>query len=235
MLHMDFSSGLILFLAFSAGLLHALDADHVMAVTAIASKKSGMKAIIRLCLRWSLGHGLVLFVAGSLILFLGLSIPEQMSAYAEKVVALILIGMGGWVLKDLYRSRAQIHFHRHQNLAGHAHWHTAGEDHKEKQTHIKETELKRKEDHSPVLVGVVHGMAGLAPLLAILPLANKPMWLGSVYLFIFCAGVFLAMLIFGGVLEKLVMYLQRYGATSIHFIRGLVGLASISLGVMWLS
>jgi len=236
---MDFSSGLILLLAFAAGLLHALDADHVMAVTAIASKKSGMKAIIRLCLRWSLGHGLVLFVVGSSILFLGLSLPEEMSAYAEKFVALILIGMGSWVLKDLYQSRTHIHFHRHQGFTGHAHLHTNGEHHKEKKrqphTYLKSTKTKDSADHSPVLVGIVHGMAGLAPLLAVLPLANKPIWMGSVYLFIFCSGVFLSMLIFGGVLEKFVMYLQRYGSTSISFIRGFIGFTSISLGVIWLS
>ena len=64
---MDFTGGAIFLLAFGTGILHALDADHVMAVTAIASKKLGMKAIIQLCLKWSIGHGAVLFIAGGAI------------------------------------------------------------------------------------------------------------------------------------------------------------------------
>jgi len=246
---MDFNVGLILLLAFGAGLLHALDADHIMAVTAIASKKMGMKAVIRLCLKWSLGHGLVLFVLGSLILTLGLAIPVELSEHAEKFVAVLLIAMGGWLLIDLYKTRAHVHFHSHNGLMQHAHWHKhkkhrVFKNNKDKQVNFKfliENKIKFKKindhqhDHSAVIVGVVHGFAGLAPLLAIIPMANQPVWLGVVYLLIFCIGVFLSMLLFGGVLEKLLRTVQNYGARSINVIRGLVGMSSILLGVAWLN
>ena len=250
---MDFTGWAIIFLAFGAGLLHALDADHIMAITAIASKKLGMKAIVRLCVNWSLGHGLVLFVFGSLILLLGLAIPVELSEYAEKFVAVLLIGIGGWVLKDLYKSRVHVHFHSHDGSMRHAHWHrhdsqtayntdvdkkisfnsliNSGVKFKRLNTHQHD----HKHDHSAVMVGVVHGLAGLAPLLAIIPISNQPIWLGVVYLLIFCIGVFLSMLIFGGVLEKLLRHIQNYGAASVKVIRGLVGMTSIALGVVWLN
>ena len=254
---MDFDSGLILLLAFTAGLIHALDADHIMAVSAIAAKKLGMKAIIRLCINWSLGHGLVLFIFGSLILLFGLTIPVEISHYAEKIVALLLIAIGGWILKDLYQAGTHIHFHSHNGITRHAHWHrhdrhnaTVALPEKNpakkisadflnnraiKFKQVEKYQPEHSHDHSAVIVGVVHGLAGLAPLLAIIPVANQPLWLGVVYLFIFCSGVFLSMLVFGGVLEKLFRHIQNYGVVSINIVRGLLGLSSIALGITWLN
>lgn len=216
---MDLNSFTILALAFAAGLIHALDADHVMAVTAIASKKFSMQKIISLCLKWSLGHGIVLFGAGSIILIFGLNIPYELSQYAEKAVAIFLILIGAWILKDLYKNRLHIHFHNHDGLASHAHWH-------EKNTH--------RHEHKSVMVGMLHGMAGLAPLLAIVPMNTQPLGMAIIYLLIFCGGIFLSMLLFGGVLGKFVAGLQKYSLASINVIRGLVGVASISLGLSWL-
>ena len=226
---MDINSLTILAIAFAAGLIHALDADHVMAITAIASKKFSMQKIINLCLKWSLGHGLVLFGVGSVILIFGLSIPHEVSRYAEKAVAIFLILIGGWILKDLYKKRLHIHFHNHEGLASHAHWHTkkySGSNDHNRSIH--------RHEHKSVMVGVLHGFAGLAPLLAIIPMAKQPVWLGLVYLLIFSLGVFLSMLIFGGLLGKFLERLQDFSVISMNLLRGLIGLASIGLGLAWL-
>ena len=225
----DGTSWAILLLAFGTGLLHALDADHVMAVTAISAKRSGSKAIIRLCLNWSLGHGVTLLIFGISILILGLSIPHNLSHYAELGVAMILITLGLLILRDLYKSKSHIHFHRHDELNPHAHWH----QHTKKQ-HIEE-EAHEPHNHSAVMVGAIHGLAGLAPLLAILPLAQKPLWLGIVYLLLFCLGVFISMTLFGGLFSKVMLGMQRYGVMSINLIRGSVAVVSISIGMVWLS
>ena len=227
---MDFTGWGIFFLAFGAGLLHALDADHVMAVTAMSAKKMGIRAIVNLCLKWSLGHGAVILIVGASILIFGVSLPEALSHYAEKAVAILLLLLGSWILWDLYRSRAHIHFHEHKGLIRHAHWHI-----NENQTNKESLSIEHKHDHRAVMVGVLHGLAGLAPLLAIVPIANQPVWLAIVYLLIFCIGVFLSMLIFGGVLGKVVEGIQKYSVFSINLIRGLVGISSISLGLVWLA
>ena len=227
---MDFTGWAIFLLAFGAGLLHALDADHVMAVTAIATKKAGMRAIVNLCLKWALGHGAVIFIFGAIIFIFGFTIPYELSHYAEKAVAILLIAIGSWVLRDLYLSRVHIHFHEHQGLTRHAHWHID-----ETKAHNQKVSGDHKHDHHAVMVGVLHGLAGLAPLLAIVPLANQPLWLAIIYLLIFCLGVFLSMLIFGGVLGKVVEGIQGYSVFSINIIRGMVGTASITLGLVWLA
>lgn len=224
---MDFTGWAIFFLAFGAGLLHALDADHVMAVTAIASRKMGMRSIVNLCLKWSIGHGSVIFVVGTAIFVFGFNIPHELSAYAEKAVAILLIAIGGWILLDLYRSRAQIHFHSHDGLTQHAHWHV---DENKKSNHADPNH-----NHNAVLVGVLHGFAGLAPLLALIPVAEQPVSHAVIYLLIFCLGVFLSMLVFGGVLGKVIEGIQGYSVLSIKLIRAMVATASISLGLVWLS
>lgn len=239
---MDVIGWTIFLLAFGTGIVHALDADHIMAVTAIASKKLGMKAIVQLCLKWSLGHGVVLFIIGGAIFIFGLNIPHELSQYAEKGVALILIVIGGWILRDLYKSHAHVHFHRHAGLTNHAHWHIDELNEKRvtqkpSKIHygVTDNNIEHKHDHKAVMVGVLHGFAGLAPLLAIIPMANQPVWLGLIYLFIFSLGVFLSMLIFGGMLGKLLERLQGFGVVSINLVRGLIGLASIGLGLAWLT
>ena len=237
---MDFIGWAIFLLAFGAGIVHALDADHVMAVTAIASKKLGMKAIVQLCLKWSLGHGAVLLIIGGGIFIFGLNIPHELSQYAEKGVAVLLIAIGAWILRDLYKARAHVHFHHHEGLANHAHWHVKEiNENKVRQNDSKiqtgASDIEHKHDHKAVMVGVLHGFAGLAPLLAIIPMANQPAWLGVVYLLVFSLGVFLSMLIFGGLLGQLLERLQGYGVISMNLIRGLIGLASIGLGLAWLA
>ena len=239
---MDFTGGAIFILALGAGLLHALDADHIMAVTAIASKKLGMRAIVLLCLKWSLGHSAVLFIIGGAIFIFGLNIPHEISGYAEKGVALVLIVIGGWILRDLYKSHAHVHFHHHEGLTNHAHWHIdelnekkVTQNSSKTQACSRDNNVEHKHDHKAVMVGVLHGFAGLAPLLVIIPMTNQPVWLGLLYLFIFSLGVFVSMLIFGGALGKLLERLQGYGVVSINLVRGLIGLASIGLGMTWLA
>ena len=223
---MDVIGWTIFLLAFGAGIVHALDADHVMAVTAIASKKLGMKAIVQLCLKWSLGHGAVLLIIGGSIFIFGLNIPHEFSQYAEKGVAVLLIAIGSWILRDLYKSHSHVHFHKHEGLTNHAHWHV---------NELNDNNIEHKHEHKAVMVGVLHGFAGLAPLLAIIPMANQPIWIGLVYLLIFSLGVFLSMLIFGGLLGKVLERLRGYGVISMNIIRGLIGLASIGLGLAWLA
>lgn len=235
------SSWTILFLAFATGLMHALDADHIMAVTAISAKRGGTKAIVRLCLNWSLGHGVTLILFGALILLLGLSIPHSLSHYAESGVAMILMTIGILIFRDLYKMKAHVHFHRHDSLKPHAHWHSHSEnENKQKNTFIQKDEQEHKHhqhnqhNHSAVLVGFVHGLAGLAPLLAVLSVSNQPLWQGIVYLFVFCLGVFIAMALFGGLFSKALTGLQQYGKISMNVIRGTIATASLFVGMTWL-
>ena len=216
----------LLFLAFGLGMLHALDADHVIAVSGMSSHKAEKKNSIVFCARWALGHGLALLSIGVAVLFLGMAIPEQLSQQAENLVGLVLIVIGAYVMIDIIRQKAHLHFHSHDDMTQHAHWHSHQHSSKQHQ------EDRHQHSHAPIFVGVLHGIAGSAPLLALLPLSqmNSP-WLGISYLLLFGLGVFLSMLLFGGLLGQVFRWLQRWGNQFIHGLRMSVSLISIAYGI----
>lgn len=212
----------ILSLAFGLGLMHALDADHIMAVSGLSSLRGGYRDTLRFCLRWALGHGLVLMLVGAAVMGLGMAIPADVSHYAEQLVGLVLILIGLYVLWDLLRRRAHFHFHAHEDLPAHAHWHRHA-PHQDSQPH--------RHQHGAVMVGMLHGTAGSAPLLALLPLSvqSSPL-VGLSYLLVFGAGVLAAMLVFGGALSGLFRYVTSWGTRAMRLLRATVALGSIGFG-----
>jgi nickel/cobalt exporter len=217
----------ILSLAFGLGMVHALDADHIMAVTGLGSTRMGRRQTVKFCLRWALGHGTALILIGSAVLLFGMAIPSQLSHIAESLVGVVLIIIGGLVMWDLFKHKAHLHFHQHGNLPTHAHWHT--HTHHTLESHANDNHMHK---HGAVMVGILHGTAGSAPLLAIIPLTQlKSVWLGIGYLFLFGAGVLLAMFLFGGLLGKTFHWLNQWGTQVIKSIRLLVATSSIGFGI----
>jgi nickel/cobalt exporter len=217
----------LLSLAFGLGLLHALDADHIMAVSGLAARRPSLRNSLRFCARWAVGHGLTLLLIGSAVLMLGMAIPERLSAVAEALVGAVLIAIGLWVLWNLRCSRAHLHFHDHDNLPPHAHWHG---HHQHATQHDAD---KHQHQHSAVFVGVLHGTAGSAPLLALIPLASlgHSPWLGMAYLALFSLGVLLAMFLFGGLLGSSFDWLSRRGDNVLRVTRACVATSSMVFGI----
>ncbi len=220
---MDYSQiPVLLTLAFGLGLLHSLDADHIMAVSNLAQSQQDQRSIktnIQFCLRWACGHGLILFLVGLFVFVLGANFPEALSLYAERAVALILILIGLFVLYDIWHRRLHFHYHQHDNLPRHAHWHSHASEH------------SHKHSHTALFVGMLHGLAGSAPLLALIPIAmtQRPMY-GFLYLIIFSLGVIIAMLLFGGVLGYFSKFIVLYSAGLFRLIRTSLGLGAIVVG-----
>jgi sulfite exporter TauE/SafE len=192
----------ILSLAFGLGLVHALDADHVIAVSTLSSqpRTSGLRPWWY-GLRWSLGHGAALLLFGILVLGAGVAIPQQLARLAEFLVGAVLIVMGLVVFFRLRAQRLSFGFHSHADSLYHAHWHRRPEH-----------QLASGYHHGAVLVGALHGVAGSAPLLALIPVvATGSIWLGMCYLLLFNVGVLFSMLLCGGALGVLFRRLHRFG------------------------
>ena len=215
----------ILSLAFGLGLLHALDADHIMAVSGLSARRPALRSSLQFCFRWAIGHGASILVIGGCVLLIGLSIPTTLSEYAEALVGFVLLGIGIWILWEMHVKHAHIHFHTHDDIPRHAHWHM----HTDHQQHEQDVHRHR---HSAVFVGILHGTAGSAPLLAILPLTRlegSP-WLGMGYLLIFSLGVLTAMILFGGLLGQAFNWLKTWGNQTVRIFRGAIAISSIVFG-----
>ncbi len=189
--------------ALGLGMLHALDADHIAAVSGMASTRATFADSLRFCLRWSFGHGLTVLLLGAAVLLLGMAIPVALSHYAEEAVGVVLIGIGAYVLWDLLGDKTRLPVRR-----------SAG-----------------RHAQGAMLVGVLHGAAGSAPLLALLPLSaqSRPLF-GLSYLLLFGCGVLLSMLLFGGALGMLFRRLAAANERSLRLLRFCVAAASIGLG-----
>ena len=162
--------------AFGLGLLHALDADHLMTVSSLMSRNQSLKRSILYCAHWSLGHGGAILLAGGAAILLGTSVPEHMSRVAEGVAGLLLIWLGSWTLYDVFYHYRRLPESRHRE-------------------HFNLT--------SALLIGCVHGMAGTASVVAFIPLSQSASpWQGLAYLLVFIIAVLLGMLSFGTLFSR---------------------------------
>ena len=219
----------LLSVGFTLGLVHALDADHVMAVSVMNSERPGLLRNLRYCANWALGHGGVLLVSGLLLFGFGVGIPESFAGTAELLVGVFLVVMGAICLWRFRRERIVLREHRHGDVI-HRHWELEGSD------HAGETDGDRLRRHTPVMVGVMHGLAGSAPALALIPVVvHGELVTAMLYLILFSLGVMLAMLVFGLGFGATQQYLQQKYLWLFQAFRNLVALASILLGSFWIS
>src|ERR1700744_6210897 len=84
----------ILGLGFLLGMQHALEADHVAAVSSIAARRTHVGDIVKHGLTWGLGHTLTLFVFAGAAIVLGEAIPEHLARPIESAVGIMLVGLG---------------------------------------------------------------------------------------------------------------------------------------------
>ena len=82
---------------------HALDADHVIAVTAIVSRERSLVRAARVGVWWGVGHSATIFTVGGAIIALRLTVAPRVGLAFEFGVALMLITLGAlniWRAQD---------------------------------------------------------------------------------------------------------------------------------------
>ena len=101
-------------LGFVLGMEHALDADHLVAVSTIVSHNKSLKKSSVLGAIWGLGHTSTLFIVGMLVIMFKLTIPEMLALSVEALVGIVLIVLGISVILDIKKHR-KVHFHSHEH------------------------------------------------------------------------------------------------------------------------
>ena len=84
----------ILGLGFMLGLRHAMDADHLAALSTVLAERPTVRASTTIGLFWGLGHTLMLLCVGVVLLALNLTIPESLATAFEFFVGVMLVGLG---------------------------------------------------------------------------------------------------------------------------------------------
>lgn len=212
------------FLGFLLGMKHALDADHIVAVTTIVSRSRSILRSMLVGVSWGLGHTLVLFVVGFGALVLKLTVPDKLALSMEFVVGIVLVLLGIPLVKRLVRDRVHLHWHRHGDT-GHLHSHSHDDSPQHDHRHVRR----------PLLIGMVHGLAGSGAL-TLLVLSSMPSVLqGMVFLLLFGAGSILGMLLFSGVIGLPFKLAAGISARLNLWVQGIAGAVSILFGffIMW--
>ncbi len=219
-----------LFAAFGLGLLlgiqHALDPDHLIAVSTIVSEQKNFKWASLIGAFWGLGHTTTLFIVGMLVIGLRVTIPPRLGSGLEFLVALMLVILGVNVLRKSFGAeRVHLHTHSH-NPETHTHFHVH-ENPKQDHGHGHPFKAMRR----PFIVGMVHGLAGSAALmLLVLSTIESPLG-GLLYIVIFGLGSVGGMLLLSGIISlPFILTAQRFSLMN-RWIRVIAGVASVGFGL----
>ncbi len=219
----------VLFLGLMIGMQHALEADHVAAVSSIAARESSLKKIVLHGTVWGVGHTLALMAFAGSVLILELEIGAQVAGWLEFGVGVMLVILGGHLLFRVYRNRVHFHTHKHGDVRHfHAHSH-AGEATDHRQI-AHDHEHPQKLPLRTLVVGLVHGMAGSAALLILTAAAQTSVMSGMIYVIIFGLGSILGMAALSVVIAVPIAYSAKYLSWTNNGLQLIVGVATIGLG-----
>jgi ABC-type nickel/cobalt efflux system permease component RcnA len=204
----------IIALGFFLGMRHATDPDHVIAVTTIVSRQRSMRHAAAIGALWGVGHTITIFLVGAAIILFGVVIPPRLGLTMEFSVGLMLILLGilnlsgftRWITEQFTPAAAASRAHEHPHAHGdyiHAHPHA---HEPEKHGHAEEAtpvswmdrifgQLGLYQAVRPLLVGLVHGLAGSAAVaLLVLTTIRDPYW-AIAYLLVFGVGTIAGMMV----------------------------------------
>ena len=189
-------------LGFLLGLKHATDADHVVAITTIVSREKSFTRAAWIGGLWGVGHSLTVVLVGGALVVFRLEMPPRVGLSLEFGVALMLIILGFNNLRSANAAKP----HSHEIPA-------------------------RFNGIRPVIIGVVHGLAGSAAA-ALLVLAAIPDTMYALaYLFIFGVGTIAGMMLITAILAVPSVYAADRVARLQGGIRLAAGALSLAFGV----
>jgi len=195
------------------GLRHALEPDHLAAVsTLMTGERSSAKAAwLGAC--WGVGHTLTLLAAGALLVFFQADMPAIASDMFELGVVLLLVafGMRATYLGVSGRAGRPTHSHKRRMSVPDGRWTIA---------------------RRPLIVGAVHGLAGSGAITALVVATLPSTATRLSYLLLFGMGTTAGMAVLSGLLG---WPLARAGGhhTTVGVLSLAVGGVSIALGLFW--
>lgn len=197
------------------GMRHALEPDHLAAVTTLMTgERSSVKAAW-LGAWWGLGHTLTLVITGAVLVGFQAEMPAPLAQLLQAAVVLLLVGFG---VRALYHGACPLPAHpthSHRPPSAFSRW------------QVDRSTLAR-----PFIVGAVHGLAGSGALVAMLVTSWPSTASRLGYLLLFGVGSTVAMAALSGLLG---WPLARFGGNRL-FVRAVavvVGAASTALGIVW--
>jgi high-affinity nickel-transport protein len=195
-------------LGLALGLRHATDPDHVVAMGTIVTRDARIGRAMRAGLVWGVGHTTTVVAVGLALVVFGVRVPERVSTAMDVAVAVMLVALG--VVAIVGRTPA----------AGAA---------------VTTSERVVLSPVRPLLVGVVHGLAGSAAL-SLVALTTIPSRAGALaYLVLFGLGTVVGMVLVTAALAASLRFVVARRARVAAWIVRASGVASVAAGALVLA
>jgi len=196
-----------LFFAATVGFAHAFEADHLLAVSNIVTRRNSVWLAIKDGIAWGLGHTSTIFLVGVLIIGFKVAITEQTFHYFEAAVGVVLMLLGALRLYFLWKNGRAAHTHYHIEdllfwkkrshsvlLAAPYRLATAAPA-----AQMLRFDTRANNHHLAYGVGLVHGLAGSGTLVVLVMSQIPEVANALIYLLIFGIGSIAGMLLASGV------------------------------------
>lgn len=189
------------------GVRHALEPDHVAAVSTVLAEQRSARESVRFAVAWGTGHGLMLVMVGGLLFWFRQEMPPRLADFFELGVAVMLIALGIRALVLAKRSKLP----PRALASAHAHRHDA---------------------RRPLIIGLIHGLAGSGALAAMVMARLPNAFTGLAFMAIYGVGAMCGMATLAGVAGVPLARLLRApgGAATVMVVTGIF---SIGLGLFW--
>jgi high-affinity nickel-transport protein len=238
-------------LGFVLGMRHATDADHVMAVMTIVSRQRSLKPAACVGALWGVGHTLTVVLVGSVIILFNLAIPDHLGLAMELGVGLMLIVLGLTTVAGSARAvsapdgprsaPAVVHTHPHSH-GDYVHTHPHGHE-PERHPHAPDDTPLARLDRlfgrlgayqalRPLVVGIVHGLAGSAAVVLLVLAAIRDAQWAIAYLLVFGLGTITGMVLLTTIVAVPFVYTSRQFLVLNRRAQLATGLLSVALGVL---
>lgn len=206
---------------FLSGFRHALEPDHLCAVSTLAVEQKSIRGGFLTGLSWGLGHALTLVCFGGLLAFLGVSVPTSMATFLEVAVGVWVVVLGIGALRLSVRLGREGPTVPHEHGEG-FHTHPSSGSH----VHFLGVPLSTR----PLMVGALHGLSGSGALVALVSLQFSARFDRLMFLAIFGVGAVLSM--------TLLTYAAGFSLYKYPQFRRILtrssGLVSIGVGSLWI-
>lgn len=209
----------VLTLGLLLGIRHATDADHVVAVSTILTRERTTRAAVLVGALWGLGHTFTIVAVGGAIVVFGLVIPPRVGLSMELSVAVMLVVLGGMNLTGAFRMLGPRAHHDHANPVDSLH-------------HGSARPTRWAKRLRPLLVGVIHGLAGSAALALLVLTTLHDAGEAVLYLGVFGVGTVIGMILLTAAVAVPVAAASRRFASFERWLAGVTGSASIAFGLL---
>jgi nickel/cobalt transporter (NicO) family protein len=185
------------------GLRHATDADHLVVVSALVQRERSVQRAAQIAALWGIGHTATFLGLGLLIVLAELRLPPLFETGAEATVGAMLLGLGLWRILRVRDVTPPL------SASSSAHGHAR-----------------------PLLIGVVHGLAGSAGIALLAATTISSRALAAMYLGVVALGTLVGMVVMTAIIARPIGWATRGNGAAQQAVTLLAALLSVALGIV---